>query len=91
MEDKEKDNPFTERRVGKFIVHSSVINHGPYDKLMQFMSNFLVVRAEHMWVQAGIEYTAYSHLFGVTDEGEMVPEYKVIVGEDESLSVRRMA
>lgn len=91
MLDKEtqESSPITDGRVGRFILFDRTIETTPYSTLNQIMSNFFVVRAEMMYAQRGIEYTAYSPLFGITDRGEQIPEYvlKISTNPDEPLKV----
>lgn len=84
LEDKEPQDhsPITEGRVGKFILPDHVMVTTPYEVLLRVMSNFLVVRAEMLYAQRGIEYTAYSSLFELVDRGERIPEYLMFIDTD---------
>lgn len=78
-----------EGRVGRFKISSLLIEDLDDEKALRFMGNFFIVRAEHMYASAHIEYTAYSSLFGVVDQGELIPFYNIEICTDGSLKAHR--
>jgi len=67
-------------RKGKFKV--SIDYTGNDELLLEFMSNFLIVRAEYRYDTGVIEYSAVSKLFEPVDEGYEVPEYEFIINKE---------
>lgn len=65
-------------RLGKFSISMKVIA-GNEDEVRKFMGNCIVIRAEMMYAEDEIQYTAHSHLFDKTERGDMIPEYDIIV------------
>lgn len=45
-------------------------------------SNFVIIRAEFLYVMNKIEYTAFSPLFREVEQGEVVPTYHIVVTEE---------
>jgi hypothetical protein len=72
-----------EGRIGKFRVSRHLLSEMSWSMLQRMMANFFIVRAEQWWTPYdGIEYMAYSPLFGVTDPGEEVPHYNPLWNSD---------
>ena len=78
-----------EGRVGKFRITRHLMQSADYEKLLEFMSHFLIVRAEDMFIGDYIEYQAYSPLFGVTDPGEEMPQYDIEIHGNGTLQAFR--
>jgi hypothetical protein len=64
-----------EGRVGKFTVSAGALRDFDHERWLEFAGNFLIVRAEHMFVGDRIEYTAYSPLFEPGKESRFIPDY----------------
>lgn len=83
------ENPIiTERRIGKFSVHRDMLHYADPVLLRDFMTNFLIVRAEMMFVYDAIEYTAYSHLFEPVSGYLTPPVYTLRVGMEDGKIVK---
>lgn len=65
-------------RLGKFSISMKVITDNG-DEVRKFMGNRIIIRAEMMYAEAEIQYTAHSHLFDKTEHGDRIPEYGIIV------------
>jgi len=61
-------------RRGVFKISSALLDEA-IDELFEFMSNFVIVRAEHHYFNDYIKYHAISPLFDITDDGTIIPEY----------------
>jgi hypothetical protein len=68
-----------EGRVGCFRLSGELIYFAEPKDLLKLMGNFFIVRAEHLFYSDHIEYVAYSPLFGLTDQGEEVPNYTLLI------------
>lgn len=71
-----------DRRIGRFRVSADrvrTMNSG----LLNVMQQCIVIRAEHMLIDDQIEYTAVSETFRSLVPGELIPEYRWIVADDE--------
>lgn len=68
-----------EGRVGRFRISGKLLEVVDDEELLELMGNFVIVRAEHHCVGDWIEYTAYSPLFGITDRGELIPFYDILI------------
>jgi hypothetical protein len=77
-------------RVGIFHLAVDTIHDGEATALLSLMSNFLIIRAEMHFVPRLIEYKAYSHLFGVVDEGDAIPVYNIIVDKGVVIAQRQI-
>lgn len=70
-----------ENRVGKFLISRSVLTNlakNP-NNLKTLFGRMLIVRAENLYVEDGIEYTAMSDLFDKIPECEVIPRYSLII------------
>ena len=65
-------------RLGKFSISMKVIT-GNGDEVRKFMGNCIIIRAEMMYAEDEIQYTAHSHLFDKIERGDRIPEYDVTV------------
>ena len=72
---------FSKRR-GRFSIPHDLIHDTP-NALLKVMSECLIVRAESMWAEDIIEYTALSRYFEPANLGEQIPEYTWIVDQDD--------
>jgi hypothetical protein len=71
-----------ERRMGIFRLDRQLLYNCSQDDLLNFASNFLIVRAEYMLAMEAIEYVAYSPLFEPTDPACMPPSYMIQMDDD---------
>ena len=62
------------RRRGKFMVSRELLSEAT-PELVEFMKNFLIIRAEMLFHTDAIEYIAISELFDPVKEGYDAPEY----------------
>lgn len=69
------------RRGGRFKLPVDLIESEP-EAVMKFMSGLIVVRAEMMFEQKMIEYTALSPQFELLPEGSEYPLYDGTMDED---------
>lgn len=73
-----------ERRFGRFLIEDFYIKQKAFHpKLLEVFSNVVVVRAESRYDRCGIEYIGLSELFDVIPAGEIIPEYRMIIDEDQ--------
>jgi hypothetical protein len=77
-------NPYKENRIGKFFIARKCIVDN-WD-LSYLFKHVIIVRAESLFHKAGIEYVAYSHLFGVNHVGAEPPNYKLILEGNELIA-----
>lgn len=74
-------------RIGKFSIDVRMIEREP-KVCMQVMGMCIVIRAEDMsFVRKTIEYTAISDWFDEVPDGNIIPEYDVVVQRDDSRNV----
>jgi len=66
-----------ERRIGIFTVDIFAIEDNDDAVLRTFMSNFIITRAEYRYDLQAFEYIAYSALFDVIDQGDIIPVYNI--------------
>ena len=52
-----------ELRLGAFFIPAVVINRMPWDEIMGFMKNFLVIKCEMLQGNKTLQYNAFSPLF----------------------------
>jgi len=63
-----------QHRKGWFLVSKGLLDMATAD-LLQFMGNFLIIRAEFMCDVDAMEYTAISRLFDPIEFGHKLPQY----------------
>ena len=63
-----------QHRKGWFLVSKGLLDMATAD-LLQFMGNFLIIRAEFMCDVDAMEYTAISRLFDPIEPGHKLPQY----------------
>ena len=76
-------------RIGKFYVHYNLVESGKVAPALAFME-FVPLRVECIGYYRKYEYIGLSPLFDETPEGQMAPEYEIIVNdmaEDGKISV----
>ena len=76
-------------RVGKFKMSHRLLR-ADLDNIRWVLSHFVIVRAESLYYDDTIEYVAYSELFDEIPEGEIIPEYEIIIGEDKSVRAEKL-
>lgn len=77
-----------ELRLGAFFVPTDVINRMPWDEMMGFMKNFLVIKCEMLPGNKMLQYNAFSPLFeSLSALGGKAPFYDIISNEQEDGSV----
>lgn len=67
-----------ERNIGRFKIHKELIIKNPA-VAFTVLSTVIPVRAEYMFEDDSIHYTAISHSFTRVEEGRIAPEYRVVV------------
>ena len=72
-------------RIGKFKVSDSLFDSPISKDFVELMKNFLVIRAEHIFMDGYFEFTAVSHLFGKKEEGCIAPEYTFKISNDDGV------
>jgi len=63
-----------QHRKGWFLVSKELLDMATVD-LLQFMGNFLIIRAEFMYNVDAMEYTAISRFFDPIERGHKLPQY----------------
>ena len=61
-------------RRGSFSISTDLLDKAT-PELFEFMSNFIIIRAECLYFGDMIKYQAVSPLFDKIDEGVVIPEY----------------
>lgn len=73
-----------ELRLGAFFVPTVVINRMPWDEVMDFMKNFLVIKCEMLPGNKTLQYNAFSPMFeSLSALGGKAPFYDIIISEQE--------
>ena len=77
------------KRRGKFSIAWALLSK-PTESLLEFLSNFIITRAEFMWDTESMDYVALSRLFEPVANGERTPEYQfeIIELEDEGIDIK---
>lgn len=83
------DNFMTQGRAGRFRIHRMFFETRDSEKLLRFFGNFVVVRAELLYTEDCVEYTAYSPLFELVDRGDLIPLYEVTHDIDGKIVARK--
>ncbi|MCK5617717.1 hypothetical protein KAR91_88450 [Candidatus Pacearchaeota archaeon] len=88
MEEEKQVSEVNKRQVGQFKISMDLVR-GAFGEvgLWAFMEKVFVVRCEYMYSDGCFHYTALSPYFDETTEGEIPPEYKAILTEQEDESV----
>lgn len=82
-------NKTTSQRWGKFKVPATLVTK--FDtSLKRIMGQCIIVRAEHMFINNIIEYSAISEHFRDLPEGEITPEYKWVFDIDGFLTAEEV-
>lgn len=79
------NSPVDERRIGLFAINRSLIADAPFEELLKFFANFLIVRAEAIYWTNTIQYVAYSPVFEPVDPSKDPPLY--MINMDSELNV----
>lgn len=69
-------------RKGFFKVDTGLLEEAPY-LVQKALSQTLVVKAESSFIENHITYWAYSDHFEELNDGEIIPEYEVIIRSSE--------
>lgn len=74
-----------ELRLGSFFIPTVVINRMPWDEMMDFMENFLVIKCEMLPGNKMLQYNAFSPLFESLSAlgSSKAPIYDIISNEQE--------
>ena len=74
-----------EIRLGSFFIPVVVINRMPWDEMMDFMNNFLVIKCEMLPGNKMLQYNAFSPMFEPVSAigGKKAPFYDIIINEQE--------
>lgn len=67
-------------RVGRFALSRDIVHHDP-DTARAIMGRCIIVKCEMMYVRDGFEYIALSPDFDEVPEGEITPDYDVVISE----------
>ena len=70
------------QRFGRFRVHENQIHETP-EVIARALSGMLITRAEQLFAEASIEYTAMSPLFDQCAWGQEIPWYEVFIVDRE--------
>mgnify|MGYP000043369214 CR=1 FL=1 len=73
------------KRIGKFYISRKVIENYSW-VATRIMSKCIVLRAEMLWVNDSVEYTALSNMFEAIDCASTPPTYEVTVHDDGHIS-----
>lgn len=78
-----------ELRLGSFFIPAAVINGMPWDEMMVFMKNFLVIKCEMLPGNKMLQYNAFSPMFESLSalSNKKAPIYDIISTEQEDGSV----
>lgn len=68
------------KRCGTFTMPSQLIEEHP-EEAMRLLSGLLIIRAEQLYWNKCIEYTAFCKDFDLVDEGEMPPDYHAVISQ----------
>lgn len=71
------DNAFKEHRVGRFSIDRYIIEEFP-NLVRSIMSEMIILRAEGLFFDDRIEYTAASHIFAPVPKGCAAPHYSLV-------------
>lgn len=77
-----------EARLGKFSVSEKLIVCSPHDKVLKFMSNFIII--DCTYESDIIEYRAYSSLFDSLDQSQVAPHYSIRIDDAFNVTAERM-
>ena len=78
------------KRYGKFSICTDFIVNDP-EMVKKIFSNIIIVRAECNYINKTIDYEGISDLFDEIDQGEMIPEYRIIFNkENDSIEVEKL-
>lgn len=80
---KNVDYPGQFRLSRKMLVNKSSL-------VKQIMKNIFIVRAEYIFIEDSIHYMGFSPLFFPIFEGNRVPEYELIIYEDNRFYFQRI-
>ena len=79
-----------ELRLGSFYIPTVVINNMPWDEMMDFMNNFLVIKCVMLPGNKMLQYNAFSPMFEKVSAigGKKAPIYDIIMHEQEDGSIK---
>lgn len=73
---------FDKRHYGTFLIHDNVLESFPDCLQMDLFGRMIIVRAEHLYAQNAICYTAWSpEFFRDVPIGEVIPTYMAVISE----------
>lgn len=81
------ENFVKERRAGRFKVDQNLIEKDPEIALL-IMPHMIVMRAESMHMYRVVEYMAYSALFDPLPFMSEVPQYNIIIKDNQVTAER---
>lgn len=67
-----------ERRMGKFRIKTEFIEDYP-SATQVVLGNTVIVRAEYLFGEGCIEYTAFCHSFDIVRQDSTLPEYSPVM------------
>lgn len=65
--------------INRDFINSCFNNEIKGKQLQEFLSNFIIVRAETLFAMDAVEYDAYSELFDEVPQNIATPIYKVVI------------
>jgi len=71
-----------EKHKGRFYIANPILAYD-IDIMREIMQRVVIVRAETLHMNDTIEYYAYSDHFDELEQGEVIPEYEVIIHSTE--------
>lgn len=72
-------------KLGRFSITSELIRRSP-EVVKMLMGDMIILRAEHLFVNDVIEYTASSDLFEELPKGVKIPEYNIVTNKKDGES-----
>lgn len=76
-------NCIAENRFGEFSVNPQLLHEMTDEALRRLYSDFVIVRAEYMYVSGSIRYTAFSPLFKVAPRDTEPTMYSIRYRRDD--------
>lgn len=89
LEEDSRENIIEANRIGKFTIADKLLRKSPL-KILEAMSNFLVVEAKFSFYQRAVEYKAYSLLFDLVGIGFEIPEYEIVICSNGEVKAKKI-
>ena len=78
------------QRRGMFKITRQLLEECDTQKMLELFGNFIILRAEHMFIDDSIEYQAYSPLFDILPEGAVTPWYTFNVSDEGDITIEQI-